>query len=132
MPTQKKLLIFIVMLLMLAGCGGSSGSPADAIEAYLQALVAKDQDQLVNYSCVDWEEQAIIELDSLVTVTAELQDLQCKEASQVNTDALVDCSGKIVFNYNGELQELDLSTRQYVAREEDGQWRMCGYIYFDH
>ncbi len=129
---MKKLLLLIVIIVTLAGCGGSSGSAADAVEAYLQALVAKDQDQLVNYSCTDWEEQAIIELDSLVTVTAELQDMQCQVASEVNTDALVTCSGKLVFNYNGELQELDLSTRQYVARQEDSQWRMCGYIYFDN
>ena len=35
----------------------------------------------------------------------------------------------MVLNYNGELQEMDLAARQYLARQEGGQWRMCGYVF---
>ena len=130
MPTTKKLLLFIVLILGLAACGGSTQSPAAAaVENYLQALVAQDADKLVNYSCLDWESAALIELDSLASVTAQLDGLQCQEAGPQGSDTLVSCTGKMVLNYNGELQEMDLAARQYLARQEGGQWRMCGYVF---
>ena len=130
MPTTKKLLLFIVLILGLAACGGSTQSPAAAaVENYLQALVAQDADKLANHSCLDWESAAFIELDSLASVTAQLEGLQCQEAGAQGSDTLVSCTGKMVLNYNGELQEMDLAARQYLARQEGGQWRMCGYVF---
>jgi hypothetical protein len=114
------------LLLLLAGCS-SQGGAAQAVEGYIQALADKDQDSLVNLSCNDWQENALLELDSLVGVTAETQDLTCQESGTDGADTLVTCSGKLVLNYNGELQDLDLSGRTMIARQEDGEWRACGY-----
>lgn len=113
-------------VLILAGCS-SQGGAAQAVEGYLQALADKDQDTLTNLSCNAWQESALMELDSLVGVTAEAQDLICEESGTDGEDTLVTCSGKLVLNYNGELQDLDLSGRTLVARQEDGEWRVCGY-----
>lgn len=113
-------------VLFLAGCS-SQGGAAQAVEGYLQALADKDQDTLTNLSCNAWQESALMELDSLVGVTAEAQDLACQESGTDGEDTLVTCSGKLVLNYNGELQDLDLSGRTLVARQEDGEWRVCGY-----
>ena len=111
---------------LLAGCASQNG-PTEAIEGYITALANKDQEALVGYSCNAWEENALLELDSLTGVTAEVQDLDCQEKGTDGEDKLVTCAGKLVLNYNGELQDLDLSGRTLIAHQEDGEWRACGY-----
>jgi hypothetical protein len=120
------ILLIGLAALILAGCS-SQGGAAQAVEGYLQALADKDQDTLVSLSCNAWEESALMELDSLVGVTAETQDLSCQESGTDGEDTLVTCTGKLVLNYNGELQDLDVSGRTMIARQEDGEWRACGY-----
>ena len=113
-------------LLILIGCSNQN-APAQVIEGYIQALANKDQDTLVSLSCNDWEESALMELDSLAGVTAQVKDLSCQETGKDGEDSLVTCTGKLELNYNGELQDLDLSGRTLIARQEDGEWRACGY-----
>jgi hypothetical protein len=128
MKLQKSgiLLLAGFAILVQAGCASQSG-PAQAIEGYIQALANKDQDTLVSLSCNAWEESALMELDSLTGVTAVVQDLSCQETGKDGEDSLVSCTGKLVLNYNGELQDLDLSGRILIAHQEDGEWRACGY-----
>lgn len=114
-------------ILLLAACSGSADGPAQAIEGYIQALADKDQDTLVSLSCNAWEESALMELDSLSGVGAQVVDLSCQESGKDGEDSLVTCTGKLELDYNGELQELDLSGRTLLARLEDGEWRACGY-----
>jgi len=122
----KWILLAGLAMLILVGCTSQS-DPAQAIEGYINALATKDKDTLVNLSCNAWEESAMLELDSLTGVTAEVKDLSCQESGKDGEDSLVTCSGKLVLNYNGELQDLDLSGRTLIARQEDGEWRACGY-----
>jgi hypothetical protein len=130
-PSTFRIITLIFLLsLALSACGGdsaSSGGAVQAVESYLQALVDQDVDQVVNSSCAEWEASALTEVDSLTAVTTSLADLACQEAGQQKGDTLVTCSGKIIFDYDGEIQELDLVGRTYAAREEGGEWRMCGY-----
>jgi hypothetical protein len=121
------ILLICILTLALAACAKEETSAVQAVESYLQALVDQDYDRLINRSCADWEASARIELDSLVNVSTQLEGLQCQEASQEVDDTLVTCSGKIVFDYDGEIQELDLAGRNYAVREERGEWRVCGY-----
>ena len=122
----KSILLIGLAVLVLAGCS-SQNDPAQAIEGYINALAAKDKDALVSLSCNAWEENALLELDSLTGVTAEVQDLSCEVTGADGEDNLVTCTGKLVLNYNGELQDLDLSGRTLIAHQEDGEWRACGY-----
>jgi len=116
----------LACLLILAGCAASN-TPAQAIEAYIEALVAKNVNQLVNAACSDWEEGARQELRTFDAVTVSLQDLACQETSRQDGSAHVACQGKIVANYGNEILELDLAERAYLAVNEGGEWRMCGY-----
>lgn len=127
LPTFYLFLTAILISMALAGCASSKSEAAEAIENYLNALVAQDAIRLTNYSCTDWEAQAQIELDALTATSARLEGLECREAGQDGSDTLVTCMGRIVFDYNGELQELDLEGRTFTARQEGGEWRMCGY-----
>ena len=129
---MNRLLLISILLtapaLALAACGTSqTGSAPQAIEAYITALVAKDRDGAVSASCAEWEESATLESDSFAAVAPALDGLDCAEAGQENETILVTCQGVINVTYNGEQQALSLEGRTYVAVQEGGDWRMCGY-----
>ncbi len=121
------LAIIIVFSLLLAACGSSNSGAVKAIESYIQALSNKDAAQISNLSCADWEASALVEVDSLAGVGSKVENLACQPAGQQGADTYVSCSGVLALDYNGEAQQIDLSTRTYIARQEGGEWRMCGY-----
>lgn len=127
---RKPLLILSMLLalnLSLTACGSSkSDAPAKAVEDYLNTLVAKDADRLPTLVCGDWEEEALIELDSFQAVTARLEDVSCAQTGTDGDTALVLCTGNIVATYNNEDQKLDLSVRTYQVVQEGGDWLVCG------
>lgn len=120
--------LLLIMIAMIAGaCAGDANQPAEAVEAYLQALVSKDANKLVNASCAAWEADARQEMDSFLAVKVDLQDAHCQELSREGYSSLVACSGKIIANYGAEVLEINLADRNYQVVLEGGQWRMCGY-----
>ena len=125
---KLSLILFILLAnILLTACASSnSDAPAKAVETYLNTLVAKDDQRLPTLVCGDWEEDAMIELDSFQAVTARLQDVSCKQTGTDGDTALVNCTGKIVTTYNNEDQELDLSTRTYQVTQQGGDWLVCG------
>jgi hypothetical protein len=125
------LTIFSILLitLFLTACSSNnnnSSAPAKAVEEYLNALVAKDENRLPTLVCSDWEDQALIELDSFQAVTPRLEGAACEQSGSDGDTALVKCSGKIIATYNNEDQELDLSTRTYQVVQQGGNWLVCG------
>ena len=121
------LLAFLVMPLFLASCGSSnSDAPAAAVELYLNALVAKDAERLPTLVCGDWEEDALIELDSLQAVSARLEGVSCTQTGTDGSTALVDCTGSIVLTYDTEDQNIDLANVTYQVVKEAGDWLVCG------
>ncbi len=122
------LLIIMLAGMLLAACSSSSKSdgPAKAVEKYLNALVAKDENKLSTLVCGDWEDQALIELDSFQAVTPRLDKAACEQTGTDGDTALVKCTGKIIATYNNEDQELDLSVRTYQVVQQGGDWLVCG------
>ena len=112
--------------IVLAACSSNSDAPARAVEEYLNTLVAKDADRLPSLVCGDWEDDALIELDSFQAVEARLEDMACQQTGTDGDIALVDCTGSIIATYNDEDQELDLSVRTYQVVQEGGDWLVCG------
>jgi hypothetical protein len=129
-PLHRFFLILFITIatLSLAACSTSNnnGASAKAVENYLTALVEKDADRLSTLVCGEWEEDALIELDSFQAVTARLDGLACEQTGTDGETALVLCSGKIIASYNNEDQELDLSVRTYQVTQEGGNWLVCG------
>jgi hypothetical protein len=112
---------------LLAGCASNNAdAPAKAVEDYLTALVAKDADRLTTLSCGEWEDDALLELDSFQAVTARLEGVACEQTGSEGDTALVLCNGSIIATYNDEDQELDLSERTYQVIQEAGEWLVCG------
>ena len=127
-PLHRFILILFITIvtLSLTACASSTDAPAKAVEAYLTALVEKDADRLSTLVCGEWEEDALIELDSFQAVTARLDGLACEQTGTDGETALELCSGKIIASYNNEDQELDLSVRTYQVTQEGGEWVVCG------
>jgi hypothetical protein len=129
-PLHRFFLILCITIatLSLAACSTSNnnGAPAKAVENYLTALVEKDADRLSTLVCGEWEDDALIELDSFQAVTARLDGLACEQTGTDGETALVLCNGKIIASYNNEDQELDLSVRTYQVTQEGGNWLVCG------
>ena len=127
---MKKLVLICMfgLAILLSACGSSaSSSPAvGAVEGYVNAIIANDADKLSALSCADWESDALIELDSLQAVTSTLEGFACQETGTDGETTLVHCDGKMILSYNGENQELDLSTRTYQVVEQGGDWLVCG------
>jgi hypothetical protein len=112
---------------ILAACNTGQNDAQQAIESYIQALSNKDSIQISNLSCADWEQNALLEIDSLTGVGSKVENLACAQAGQDGVDTYISCTGILALDYNGEAQQIDLSTRTYIVRQEDGDWRMCGY-----
>ena len=119
-------LVTIVSTILTACAAGNENAPAKAVEDYLNALVAKDENRLSTLSCGEWEDDALLELDSFQAVTARLDGLACEQTGTDGKTALVLCQGNIIATYNNEDQELDLSVRTYQVVQEGGEWLVCG------
>ncbi len=122
------MLMVIVTTMLLTACSASSSgdAPAKAVESYLTALVNKDSDRVSTLVCGDWEDDALLELDSFQAVTTRLDGMACEQTGTDGDTALVLCKGKIVATYNNEDQDLDLSVRTYQVVQQGGDWLVCG------
>lgn len=116
----------IIVSTLTACASNTNDAPAKAVEDYLTALVEKDEDRLSTLVCGEWEEDALIELDSFQAVTARLEGLTCEQTGADGDMALVLCNGSIIATYGNEDQELDLSVRTYQVIQEGGNWLVCG------
>ncbi|MBN2499129.1 MAG: hypothetical protein JXB38_00100 [Anaerolineales bacterium] len=121
------LFIFSLTIPLLGACSGQADGAASAVQTYLDGLVNKDADQVINVSCLDWESAAQAEIDSFLTVDAVLEDVTCQESGSEGDTTLVACTGNIVFSYGDENQYLGLEGQTYLVVQEGGEWRMCGY-----
>ena len=126
---MRKLFLLLSIILItniLTACASNTDASAQAVENYLNALVNKEADRLPSIVCGEWEEDALIELDSFQAVTASLEDVSCSQTGTDGDTTLVLCTGNIVASYNNEDQKLDLSTRTYQVIEQSGDWLVCG------
>lgn len=126
---MRKVALFLSLTLtviILSACASNTDAPAQAVENYLNALVDKEADKLPTLVCGEWEEDALIELDSFQAVTASLENVSCSQTGTDGETTLVLCTGNIVASYNDEDQRLDLSVRTYQVIEQGGDWLVCG------
>ena len=121
-------LLFILLTpLFFYGCSTDQSSAPASIEDYIQALVNRDENSLINFSCAAWEGEARSEFNSFSAVSVSLEDLECQEIDQEDNFTIISCHGKIIANYGNEVLEIDLEDQKYLSVLEGGEWRMCGY-----
>jgi hypothetical protein len=81
------ILVFLVSMLIMVGCGAEAPEvesttltpAAQTLQSYLQALVEKDEDTLVQMTCADWEANALLEFDAFGGVETSLDGLSCEQ-----------------------------------------------------
>jgi outer membrane lipoprotein-sorting protein len=128
MKLYKLIAASIAILLAVSSCGTkTTANAADATYAYLQALASKDTDAVISLTCKESEEQAILEVDALMSVDAALNDIRCEQTGQDGDEVLVVCTGSLDLTYNNEIRAIELDKRTYSMKMEDGQWRVCSY-----
>ena len=123
---KRSVLVVVLLGLTLAACGGGADAGA-AIEGYIEAVVSQDMAAAQNASCGAWEASAQTEVRSFDGVSARLEDLSCTATGSEGDFTLVSCVGTIIATYQGEDRPIDLSARDYLAANEGGAFRMCGY-----
>ncbi|MCC6802307.1 MAG: nuclear transport factor 2 family protein [Anaerolineae bacterium] len=130
---QKRLFLSLLCLslaaMALAACSSQpTADPADAVEAYLKAMVSNEVDKLTSLVCPAYESGARTDFDSVGAIGGvTLDNVTCTTASTSGDSASVTCTGAINFTYNGEANSQDLSLNTYVTQKVDGNWTMCGY-----
>jgi hypothetical protein len=121
------LVLFSLLTLVVSSCSNNQNSAPASIEEYINALVNKDENALIIYSCADWESEAKSEFNSFSAVSVSLEDLACQETGQDGDYTIVSCEGVIIANYGNEVLEINLADQNYLSIFEGGEWRMCGY-----
>lgn len=120
------LLTILVIAITLSACADKSTAP-EAIEKYLETKVKGDGDKLATLSCKAYEAEALLDAASFESVSARIDDLDCKETGKQDTFTLISCEGTLVIQYRGEdPREQSLGGTNYLAIKEDGEWKMCG------
>lgn len=129
---KRFMMIALLGVILLVGCAPSNGGdPAAVMEAYLQARVDANEEELLRLSCDDWESQIALELASFESMDAELQDMVCTRGDEADGYVYVSCAGKIVTTYNGETREWPLDAFPFRMLQEGDEWKMCGYEGFE-
>jgi len=128
---KKITILGFFLILVLAACGGAgsaNSSPSAVVESYINALDGKDGTIRSTLSCAEWEESALMEVDSFLAYEVSVEGLSCKEIGVDGVYTLVNCQGKVNVSYNGEEQPYyDLSIRNYQVIDQNGEFLVCGY-----
>jgi len=116
----------LLLMGLLYACSPSKHPAAAAVEAYLRALVDKDEARLVGLTCKDFESDALLEFDSFSLVKTRLEGLKCQAQDTGESSANVTCQGQIIASYGAEDQQFDLGKHIYQVQKEGSDWLVCG------
>lgn len=115
----------LLLVLVLAACGGSTagtGDPIRTVEEYFAAKIQSDEATIRRLLCSEMESVAEREVRSFDSVSgATLENMSCTFDEAAST---VRCDGEIVALYGTEETRFPLTNYRVV--QEDGEWRWCG------
>jgi len=124
--TSLWILLISVLAAALSACSGGKHPAAASVEAFLDALVNKDEARMVTLTCQSYETDALLEYDAFSLVKTRLEGLDCQAASSDEDRATVSCQGTIIATYGSEDQNFELSERVYQVVNLGGDWLVCG------
>ena len=124
---NKILFLFFIFALLITACGAGDSGASQTVESYITAIASKDEAGLISNSCADYEDDALLLLDSLALVEVSLADgVACEAVGTDGDRTLVNCNATLQMSYNGEPQTLDFSNITYEVVNENGNWLVCG------
>ncbi|HCR70212.1 MAG TPA: hypothetical protein DIW23_02110, partial [Anaerolineae bacterium] len=87
---NKIIFLFILISLALTACGAGDSGASQTVEGYITAIGSKDEAGLLSNSCADYEDDALLLLDSLALVEVSLADgVACQEVGTDGDTTLV-------------------------------------------
>ncbi len=111
----------LVLALLLAACAQpDAGDPSEAVEQYLTAKVAADENAMRGLLCSSMESDLSIEASSFAGLGARIENMTCARSG----DSIVTCTGEIIATYGTEESAFPLAS--YAVVQEDGEWKWCG------
>lgn len=124
--------LWMLCLLVLAACGGTSGGTANTaddgaaavVEAFWEAKVAGNAEALAGLMCAALEADVEMQALSFASVDARIEDMACTRSGSEGDVTLVACDGQIVATYGTVDRDFPLGGSQVV--QEDGEWKWCG------
>jgi hypothetical protein len=135
MPSNKikTALILVILAVTLTSCNTSTTeSPADVVEAYINALASQDSAQAVELSCIYWKEAGKAEVSAFEGYEVSLEKVDCTVTEEDEEVATVSCPGNYVLeDSEGQTTTLALDQRSYLVKFEDDAWKVCGYKYLE-
>ena len=126
MKKTSLLIVALLSLVALSACTSETPS-VQAVESYLDAIVNQDDVILQKLVCEEWQFDAMLEMDSFLAVSPQLEDVSCQVVEDNGDSQVVNCTGNIVATYNEEQQKIDLSVRNYIVNNTAGEWLVCGH-----
>lgn len=129
----KYILILVILAVILTSCKTSvEETPADVVEAYINALATKDKDQAAELSCIYWKEAGKAEVSAFEDYEVSLEKVDCSVIEEDEVVATVSCTGNYVLeDSGGKTTTLALDQRSYLVKFEDDAWKVCGYKYLE-
>ncbi len=128
MRKSVRLILFSLMILsvVLTACSKIENSPANTVQAYWEAVVARDRDTISQLTCADYEVTALNNFDSFQSVELKLEGISCASSELPDGSAEVNCTGLLKASYGAEDTDFDLSIYRYQMVSEKGSWLICG------
>lgn len=124
---NKIIFLFTLCSLILSACKAGDSDASQTVENYITALASKNEAGLLSNSCAEYEDDALLVLDSLELVEVSLANgVTCQEIGNDGDTTLVNCAATLQMSYGGEPQELDFSNITYEVVNENGNWLVCG------
>ena len=124
-------LLIIACVMGLAACSSNKNNAAsDAtkpVEAFYNAIVTQNRDQIGSIACSAWEKDALREVDAFMGVKSELKDFTCSVSQDGKDEAVVTCTGAIAASYGAEITNFPIEGKNHKVIKEQGEWRICGY-----
>ena len=130
---MKKIIISLLIVLTLASLAACSTPKKDAseaakpVEAFYNAIVNQNRDQIGSIACAAWEKDALREVDAFMGVKSELKDFACAVSEEGSDEATVTCTGAIAASYGAEITNVPIEGKTHKVIKEQGEWRICGY-----
>lgn len=130
MKHYKLSLLAVLAVILLSACAAPKKGASDAVkpvEAFYNAIVTQNRDQIGSIACAAWEKDALREVDAFMGVKSELKDFSCTVSEEGSDQAVVTCKGAIAASYGAEITNFPVDGKNFKVIKEQGEWRVCGY-----
>ena len=116
-----------VLVLGLAGCGGSASGPEDTVRGAFKALEAKNAEKLASYYVEDMRDETLSNTEYAFSIVDKFKvsNLETTVTQETATKASVKAEYDLVVTMGGEKVEEHV-TEIYELSKVDGKWLLIG------